>query len=235
MSTAPEKDTVSSTHSAPQGAPKKPERTTPVYVYLAVLFAAAFAMLLLAYFVQLRNSETAMDDLRSTMNRSRDDLLAEIRDLEDQNTALEEKNTALHEELDRWKDDLVQLREHYEEKSQEATDLWNQNYDAQEELYSWASFWALEQYYQAGDYERCAVLLLMQGQSQFQYRTPDSAQERQAEIVQAVIDAGILDEDYYRYPDKYNELLNAYITDIKYGITGSDAAETTDVSRETER
>ena len=32
-------------------------RTAPVYVYLLILFAAAFAMLLLAYLIQQRNEE----------------------------------------------------------------------------------------------------------------------------------------------------------------------------------
>ena len=35
---------------------RKP-RTAPVYVYLLILFVAAFAMLLLAYLIQQRNEE----------------------------------------------------------------------------------------------------------------------------------------------------------------------------------
>ena len=58
-------------------APEKNKRSS-VYVYLAVLFGAAFLMLLLAYFVQQRNNATALDDLRSTSTASRQELLEEI-------------------------------------------------------------------------------------------------------------------------------------------------------------
>ena len=48
--------------------PSPPEKNKPssAYVYLAVLFGAAFLMLLLAYFVQQRNNDDVLDDLRST-------------------------------------------------------------------------------------------------------------------------------------------------------------------------
>ena len=48
------------------------------YVYLLILFGAAFLMLLLAYFVQQRNSDTALSDLRSTTAASRQELVEEI-------------------------------------------------------------------------------------------------------------------------------------------------------------
>ncbi len=36
---------------------ERKSRTAPVYVYLLILFAAAFAMLLLAYLIQQRNED----------------------------------------------------------------------------------------------------------------------------------------------------------------------------------
>ena len=185
----------------------KKNRRSAVYLYLLILFGAAFFMLLLAYFIQQRSNESTISDLKDSMNLSRQELLDEIR-------ALEEENEGLTGIIDRMSGDLIQWQERYEEKEQEVTDLRNQYYDRQEELYySWTSFWELEQFYQAGDYESCAAVLILQRQSQIPYYTPKVALERYEEIVRAVIDAGILEEDYYNYPDNYNDLLDAYFAE----------------------
>lgn len=79
--------------------PEKNKRSS-FFVYLAVLFGAAFLMLLLAYFVQQRNSETAYSDLQNTMNLSREELMEEIQGLEEEKAALEEEAARLQEERD---------------------------------------------------------------------------------------------------------------------------------------
>ena len=97
----------------PEGQPNAPtvSRETPdgpgealgknkrssFYVYLVVLFGAAFLMLLLAYFVQRRNNETAISELRSTMDLSREELMEEIKGLEKER---EELNAALQAAAD---------------------------------------------------------------------------------------------------------------------------------------
>ena len=63
-----------------QKPPEKNKRSS-VYIYLLILFGAAFMMLLLAYFVQQRNSETAISDLRNSMNLSRTELMEQIETL----------------------------------------------------------------------------------------------------------------------------------------------------------
>ena len=200
--TAPVPGQKDSAETAPS-ADRKNKRSA-VYLYLLILFGAAFLMLLLAYFVQQRSNENTISDLRDSMNLSREELLDEI-------SALEEKNTALSEEIDRLQAD----RQAYEEQVQEEVRLWGQNYtDVLDKLYGWSSFWELEQYYQAEDLQNCAaVLLLLELRDQSTYRTPDNAQERYTEIVRAVIDAGILDEDYHQHPDDYKDLLDAYFSD----------------------
>ena len=180
-------------------------RRSAVYLYLLVLFGAAFLMLLLAYFVQQRSSEDALSDLRNSMNLSRDGLLAEIKDLEEQNNALSE---GLERWKDGWKDDFAQWQKLYEEKVQEVNDLWDQNNAAQEELSSWQSFWALEQCYQAGDYDSCAALLLLEG---FSYQIPESAHTRHDEIAQAIISQGLLDEGYETHVSDYQDLIDRYL------------------------
>lgn len=74
---------------AKPAAPPKAGRRTSVYLYLLVLFGAAFMLLLLAYFVQQRSSETTISDLRDTMNLSRTELMEEIDGLKAEQEQLE--------------------------------------------------------------------------------------------------------------------------------------------------
>lgn len=201
----------------PAGRKNKPSAV----LYLLILSGAACSMLL-ACFIQLRGSESTISDLRE----SQAELLDQIRELEDQNAALDEG-------LEFWEANYSELQGRYRETVQEANNLWDQNDNAQKELYAWRSFWTLEKFYQAGDYQSCAALLiLLEQESQYTYRTPDGAQLWYEEIVRAVIDAGILDEKYYMHPNDYNDLLDAYFSNIVYGLAESG---TTVVTRVTER
>ncbi|MDE7004605.1 MAG: hypothetical protein K2P08_09235 [Oscillospiraceae bacterium] len=81
-----------------QEAPGKNKRSS-FYVYLAVLFGAAFLMLLLAYFVQRRNNETAQSDLRSSFSASRQELMEEIEGLEEEKQGLLAEKEGLQAQL----------------------------------------------------------------------------------------------------------------------------------------
>lgn len=197
----------------------KTKRSAAVYLYLLILFGAAFLMLLLAYFIQQRSSEDIISDLRESMNLSRQELLDEIRGLEsqiaaleDQNTALESQNDELREVIDLWQNNSNRWQKQYKEKVEEADGLREQYFTAREVTNAWHFFWKLEQYYQAGDYEGCAAVLLLLTQDKIP--DPDNTRERYGEIVQAVIDAGILDEEYDQHPEDYDELLQAYSKEI---------------------
>lgn len=199
-------------------AADKKNKRSAVYLYLLILFGAAFMMLLLAYFIQQRNSESTISDLKDSMNLSREELLSQIKDLEGQNSALDEK-------VDQLQSDLTQLQQLYEERAQEATDNWDLYNEVWKELNSWNSFWALEQYYQEGDYESCAAILLLQKQNPpFPYHAPKGTEDRQTEIVHAVIDEGILDDDYEQHLDDYNDLLDAHYSDVLDRLSESGMA-----------
>lgn len=181
-------------------------RRSAVYLYLLILFGAAFLMLLLAYFVQQRSNETTISDLRESMTLSREELLAEIKELKEQNDALNEDLDRLNNELDQW-------QERYEKKDGDAAYFFDEAYDAHIELAAWRNFGVLEEFYLAGDYESCAAVLILQEQSsEIVDRTPGRvwAYERYEEIVQAVIGAGILDEDYEQHPENYSDLMDAF-------------------------
>ena len=192
------------------GPPKgRKNRRSAVYLYLLILFGAAFLMLLLAYFIQQRSSK----NMQESMNISREELLTEIKELKDQNSALEEEAAALSRELESWKLTSSNWEERYNVVIQGTDDLRNSYYLVQVELNSWQLFWELEQFYQAGDYKSCASILLEQAQGQYAYyQTPNGAGRRYEEIVRAVIDAGILKENYEQHPEEYADLLNALMS-----------------------
>lgn len=114
-STPPEKQTPpqggSTGEEAPGSGKKAPpaNKRTSVYRYLLVLFGAAFILLLLAYFIQQRSSETAISDLRDTMNLSRAELMEEIDGLKEEKAALEEQVAGLSP----LPDELAALQEEY--------------------------------------------------------------------------------------------------------------------------
>lgn len=66
-----------------------------VTVYLAILFAVAFLLLLLAYFMQRRSSQDMIGTLQSSMNS-----IQNLNDLVDENRALRQENEALEARLE---------------------------------------------------------------------------------------------------------------------------------------
>lgn len=87
-------------HVSRETSPHPPNgKRSSFYVYLAVLFGAAFLMLLLAYFVQRRNNETAQSDLRSSFSASRQELMEEIEGLEEEKQGLLAEKEGLQAQL----------------------------------------------------------------------------------------------------------------------------------------
>lgn len=98
----PEEEDVS--HETIPSDPQDPKnKPSSFYVYLAVLFGAAFLMLLLAYFVQQRNNDAVRDDLRLA-SASREELLASVQTLEKENRDLKLDNGLLTYEKGHYQD-----------------------------------------------------------------------------------------------------------------------------------
>ena len=80
----------------------KPRSGHSVLIYLVILFAAAFILLLLSYLMQQRTNQTAMDNLQETSTsavQSLQNLIAERDQLKEETTALKEQITALENQL----------------------------------------------------------------------------------------------------------------------------------------
>lgn len=148
----------------------------PVFGYLAIMFAAAFLMLLLAYFIQQRNNSVAMEGLR--------DSISSFKSLD----ALQEENKLLEQQLEALEAEQEQLREEYEKLESE--------YQL-EHAYalSWDAFWNLESLFVQERYEECVQEIQAMYYSTF-YQTPQSALERIQEIQDTLLDLGYLTVQY---------------------------------------
>lgn len=111
---------------AKPAAPPKPAKRSSVYLYLLVLFGAAFMMLLLAYFVQQRSSETTISDLRDSMNLSRAELMEEIDGLKEEKEALETQLQSMEDDQKKaqeWRDFLEERNRMLDDQYSEASYL----------------------------------------------------------------------------------------------------------------
>lgn len=164
--------------------PSGKNKRSSFYIYLVILFGAAFLMLLLAYFVQQRNSESAISDLRDSMNLSRVQLMEQIKTLEGEKQGLE----AQIAELEAQQAELQQQKDELEEDS-----FWLEK-DLRTQLTSWTALWYLEQNFRDEDYEACTLFFQNATTSNY-YVTPAEAAERAEEIYNHLLEQGLLTED----------------------------------------
>ena len=176
---------VSRETSEPPEQSTPPQRNKPssFYVYLAILYGAAFLMLLLAYFVQQRNNETVQDNLRTTI-ASREELMEDIQRLEEENLALQQDKEALE----------TQLAELQRQKDELETDSFWREKDLQSQLASWHDLWVLEESFLNKDHEACAQFFRDVSTSNY-YATPAEAAEQAEKIYNDLLEQGFLTED----------------------------------------
>ncbi len=147
-STTEETQTAKKPEEAKSASPQKSKRRgASVFTYLAILFAAAFLMLLLAYFIQQRNNDVAMDHLRDSITsyQSLDQLIEKNQTLGDENKQLTQDLEAAQEDSQQWQTLYEDLDADYKAASAQA--------DTVEALLS------LSIAYQGEDFETCAGIL----------------------------------------------------------------------------
>ncbi|MCI9289317.1 MAG: hypothetical protein HFF23_07500 [Oscillospiraceae bacterium] len=144
-------------HVSRETSPHPPNgKRSSFYVYLAVLFGAAFLMLLLAYFVQRRNNETAISALRSTMDLSREELMEEIQGLEEEKLGLEGQITQLEEQLKQEQESSQEFQTLYDGARSSASHL---EYCLCKRSEAIELFWQLDRAYSQGHSQRCRELI----------------------------------------------------------------------------
>lgn len=114
--------------------------------YLSVLFIAAFLLLLLAYFMQMRTSEETIGSLKESLSsfESLNDLVLENQNLHDEIDHLEDACEALEYDNTELKDQLTAAKQETETKLQI--------------IQSWEACYQMDILYQNGEYEACAEL-----------------------------------------------------------------------------
>lgn len=187
----------------PEG--EKPNSPAPlggrsVFAYLAVLFGAAFLLLLFAYLMQQRDSAEIMGNLsqlRESMGsiQSIDELTEENRALREEIEGLKEQVASLEEENEREK----KIRSDYEVELDSVTDaLDNVQHNLHQVSTAMGLFWQIDEAYVAEDFDLCRELvaqmeeLVVPDPSAYLVEPDDgngltrSAAERYQEIVEAL-------------------------------------------------
>lgn len=104
----------------------KPKSSHSVVSYIAILFAAAFLLLLLSYLMQQRNNAEVISGLTDSVSamQTLDNLIQENKQLEEQVTALEENADVQQQSLDAAKarEDILQRENEELRKQTQALD-----------------------------------------------------------------------------------------------------------------
>lgn len=169
-----------------------PARSRSVFLYLAVLFGAAFMLLLFAYLMQQRDSQEisgTLSQLRESMGsiESLDQLVEENHLLREEMESMEEDAARLQEERDGLNTQLEELQKQYTEAADAAS-------TQEKELTAWHAFWQLEADFLAEDYEGCAEYFRTQPADDVPYPTGEGVQERVEEIYDELVKQGVLTE-----------------------------------------
>lgn len=128
-------------------AQSKPRPQNHVLTYLAILFAAAFFLLLMAYFMQQRANREAIDGLTQSVTS-----IHSLQNLVEANEALEEENEALKSEAARLRDSLALLQKESEALREQAEAV-----EQAKQAMDW--FWQVDEAFVLGRYSKCRTLM----------------------------------------------------------------------------
>ena len=150
MSKQPDKPTSPSSEEGLQHAAEhaKPGKKNPVLLYLVILFAAAFVLLLMSYRMQQRSNQVAMENLQQTSNSATQSL----------ENLIQERDT-LAEKVDQMEDQLSQLEESLDSAQKESQQSRDQAAALSRQLLAMEYFWQVDDYYARGYYTQARNLI----------------------------------------------------------------------------
>ncbi len=123
-------------HEAEHSRPKR--RSSPVLGYLTILFAAAFLLLLLSYFMQQRNAEETINGLTNSVNN-----MQSVENLVQTNQRLQKENQELEDKADHLTDEVAAL-----DAQQKKLQTDNAKQEQQLQAMDW--FWRIQRAYSRG-------------------------------------------------------------------------------------
>lgn len=175
-----EEDAIPLQHDAEHERPRKPQS---VLLYLVILFAAAFLLMALSYFMQRRASDAAIEDLRESVTA-----MQSVGDIQTQNATLRQQVADLEaqlEEAHRQLDGLPDAVSHLEQERERlirAMDL----------------FWQIDEAYVRGRYTLCRTLIK---------EMEDTAQG--SPLKEVLPTESTTDNDRFSPADRYQEIYEA--------------------------
>ena len=183
---------------------KQPNRSgkgASVFIYLAILFAAAFLLLLLAYFIQQRNNAAELDGLKDSLSfssSSNEELAEENRKLQEEYAAAQAELAELEETVQALETQLEESRAQNEAQTEEWQETWADARDLEDKLGSWEDFYHLTELYRAGQYQECANFLIILSGSTY-YITPEVGYTLVEDIYNQLVANGYLSPEDLLY------------------------------------
>ena len=133
-----EEESVSLQHDAEHEKPKKQQS---VLIYLVILFAAAFLLMALSYFMQRRSSDATIEDLRESVTS-----MQSVGDIQTQNENLRQQVAALEAQLEETERELQGLTEDLASRQNRLTRAMD-------------LFWQIDEAYVRGRWTLCRQLI----------------------------------------------------------------------------
>lgn len=148
----------------PEPAPDRPPRPVSrgqqkrrqqsVFQYIAVLFAAAFVLLLLTFLMERRQYERLQAENQEQIDNLQQSVSA-VQSLDN----LYKENDALKEQVDALEERLEALQALQEKTEQDASSARQQQAVSQESLKAMDWFWQIDEAYVRGKYSQCRSLI----------------------------------------------------------------------------
>lgn len=179
---SPEEENIPLQHDAEHEKPPRNKQQS-VLIYLVILFAAAFLLMALSYFMQRRTSAATIEGLRESVSA-----MQSVGDIQSQNEALRQQVADLEEQLEEAQRELDGL--------QTLTD----NLTVREErlIRAMDLFWQIDEAYVRGRYALCRELIAL-----IEDTTQGSA------LKEELPKESTTDTDRFSPADRYQEIYNA--------------------------
>lgn len=177
-----EEENIPLQHDAEHEKPPRNKQQS-VLIYLVILFAAAFLLMALSYFMQRRTSDATIEGLRESVSA-----MQSVGDIQSQNEALRQQVADLEEQLEEAQRELDGL--------QTLTD----NLTVREErlIRAMDLFWQIDEAYVRGRYSLCRTLI-----TEMEDTTQGSA------LKEELPKESTTDTDRFSPADRYQEIYDA--------------------------
>ena len=176
-----EDDSIPLQHDAEHEKPRNKQQS--VLIYLVILFAAAFLLMALSYFMQRRASDATIEGLRESVSA-----MQSVEDIQAENESLKQQVTDLQTQLSQAERELEDLQSQREHLTMQQEQL----------IRTMDLFWQIDEAYVRGRYSLCRTLI-----QQMEDSTAGSS------LREYLPTESTTDTDRYSPADRYQEIYDA--------------------------